>query len=774
MKSNRKQRPADPAAPDGETNLTSVQSGIIIAGGGVRGLAFAELLTRELGRRVAAIAENDIGKHAHIAGFLHKIDSPDTRLFDSIESALKAIPRTEAKTLFVMTPEWTHVDVFRTAIKAGCHVFLEKPLATTRNDVLEILRLARSTDKTVQVGFVLRYSAFYRKVKSLINTGMFGKLVMIQMNERLSLRMGAGFCRSWHRKIRYTGGFINEKCCHDLDLMCWFKEDQAAPKEIISFGGRHFTPPRSTPETCGLCHLPKCPWRGENASQCVFHSDGDIMDHQCVNIRFADGTQGLFTATAMSGAPGRDLRIFGTDGYLEGTLESGEISVRDYWQHDALQKVSIQQTDGHGGGDALVVASFLDCVDRHEQPQSTVEDGVRASLMAMAADQSVKTRKMIPYPGIPKPPKTQARFPDLSGPSFNPNLVLRSMIRGKSRKQEFAFAAANPVGQPVNAVLRFAKGMKSPLYDMDSREVLPLHGGEAALTLRPFERRNLCFAGSKTDLRGSSVSIGSETADALKQSIENQLALLTIIETLDDRDVEEILLFAGSNANVEQMRDKLRRLQSLWEGGDLLSAANFTGGYEMGKLEAALQTVKNGRQQSRGKSGHYAIACGSTQAVKDSAGRRWMADQPWIGGLLPWGAVGGGVADRGDIAIQGTETPEIYRRERYGMEGYRFRLPNGEYRIRLHFAETYKKWPAARLFDVTVQGDKVLSEFDIFKTADGMNKAVVREFTAKVRDRMLAFAFTREAALNGIEIEPLNKTKRHPARSKGEAFQQHP
>ncbi|MEN6371074.1 MAG: Gfo/Idh/MocA family oxidoreductase [Armatimonadota bacterium] len=386
-----------------------MDSEIIIAGGGARGLYFAQMLHQTLGRKVAAIADTYLEGHKVITHRLSEFMTPDTKVFRTIDEALLSIPRTQANIVFVMTPEWTHLDIFRKAVGSDCHVFLEKPLATTRGDVLEILKIARSTDKTIQVGFVLRYSLFYKKIKSIIDSGVLGRLVIIQMNERLALQHGATFKRTWHRKQEYTGGFMNEKCCHDLDLMCWFKEGQALPERVWSHGGQHFCKDRSTPPACVDCDLATCPWRykgtetlkcidgnylmdktSAKAGKCVFHSDSDVMDHQMVNIVFGDGTQGVLCVSTMSADPGRDITVHGTDGCLHGELEKGILSVQNYWKEDA-EEIDLNQTDAHGGGDEAIVKSFLDSIDSKNKPLATVEAGVRASLIAFAADDSVRT-----------------------------------------------------------------------------------------------------------------------------------------------------------------------------------------------------------------------------------------------------------------------------------------------------------------------------------------------------------------------------------------------
>lgn len=727
---------------------------IIIAGGGGRGLMFTHMLNAELQRSVAAIAEINKDVHPKIRQSLREWNLPNVALFDSLEKALSTIPRSQADIVFVMTPDWTHRGVVETALAAGCHLFLEKPLATTRPDVLEIMRLAHTTNQTIQVGFVLRYSAFYRKVKEIVESGILGQLVMIQMNERLGLLHGAGFCRSWHRKVQYTGGFLNEKCSHDLDLLCWFKEGQAAPAEIFSYGGRHFTPPRNTPTTCNRCRLRTCPYR-QKAKRCVYHSDADIMDHQSVTIRFTDGTQGLFSVAAMSPVPGRDIRIFGTTGYLEGMMEEGTLRVRYYEDGSEFRDIGLGATGGHGGGDTRIVAEFLDCVDRHERPASTVRDGARASLLAFAAEESVKTGKAVPLGAVLRPltetrRKADAALTPLTGRGFDQNLVMR----GSRGRDGFDFMVGNPTAWPINVLLRF-EPVTSFLRERVQNNCLPLQNGAARLTLQPHERRDLRLDDRNGKLLGASASVMPDKADELKRFAEERLALYRRIETLDDKDLEKALSFVHADETVETMRAMVRVWVSAGKKKNWLTIANQTSRYITSKLGHVLRLIPPTGARKTRQPVPFSVACGSSESFQDADGRLWLATQPWVEGLLSWGYVGGEHFARGSIRIRETRNPRLYQNEHWGLAGYRFRIANGKYKVRLHFMEAYDHDLGQRRFDVLIQGQPVLKNLDVYKTAGGSLKAWTKTFAVDVTNGLLAIDFspTHMTMINGIEVQ---------------------
>ena len=383
---------------------------IIIAGGGSRGLYFVDMLVNNLGWEVAAIADNYIEGYEAIKYRLNEFGVPNVPIYGTLDEALEKTPREVADIVFIMTPEWTHLELFKKAISSGCHVFLEKPIATTPEDCKQIYEISKKTDRIVQVGFVLRYSSFYQNIKKIIDSGKLGKIITIQMNERLALQHGASFKRLWHRLNKYTGGFMNEKCCHDIDLMCWLMEKQAYPVELSSYAGIGFSCDKDTPDLCADCKLDNCPWRfkgidslklvngksytdstSAGIGKCVFHSDSDVYDHQTINILFSDNSQGVFTVISMSGKVGRDITIHGTDGYLEGSLEDGLLKVRNYWSGET-ENIGLGHLGAHGGADDFIVSEFLQCIKHGKKPISTVEDGMKASLIAFAADKSVKEK----------------------------------------------------------------------------------------------------------------------------------------------------------------------------------------------------------------------------------------------------------------------------------------------------------------------------------------------------------------------------------------------
>ncbi len=98
-----------------------------------------------------------------------------------------------------------------------------------------------------------------------------------------------------------------------------------------------------------------------------------------------------------------------------------------------------------------------------------------------------------------------------------------------------------------------------------------------------------------------------------------------------------------------------------------------------------------------------------------------------------------------------------------GQRAFGFAVPvaNGQYQVRLHFAELNKTRAGTRTFDVRLENATVLSSFDIFAQAGGIDRAISRQFNVGVTDGVMTIDFIRRienAKVSAIEIIPADGT----------------
>ena len=110
------------------------------------------------------------------------------------------------------------------------------------------------------------------------------------------------------------------------------------------------------------------------------------------------------------------------------------------------------------------------------------------------------------------------------------------------------------------------------------------------------------------------------------------------------------------------------------------------------------------------------IKAGSFKPFVDHDGNLWLPDQ---------GFADGETIERPHLAIVNTSDPELYRTERYGMTSFSYPVPNGQYVVKLHFAETYDAitGPGERVFTFIVEGHE-FKDFDVWAEAGGAQRAL--------------------------------------------------
>jgi hypothetical protein len=137
----------------------------------------------------------------------------------------------------------------------------------------------------------------------------------------------------------------------------------------------------------------------------------------------------------------------------------------------------------------------------------------------------------------------------------------------------------------------------------------------------------------------------------------------------------------------------------------------------------------------------------------DTSGNLWTADQPYATG--GFGYVGGNLYST-KHSISGTQDDPLYKTERWGAMSYRFDLPNGDYQVKLLFAEIYLHARNKRKFDVYMEGRQVLNDLDIYSL--GYDAALVKTFTVKVSDGRLDIDFKKvkeDPKISAIEVRSI-------------------
>jgi predicted dehydrogenase len=170
--------------------------------------------------------------------------------------------------VYIMTPEHLHHDMTIAALKAGKHVYIEKPLAHTIEEGFEIVKAWEQAKKIVQVGTQNRSSSLYKKAKELVQQGMVGDVHFVRafwyrnglpsepswryvippeanpQNTDWNRFLGSAPKHAWdaHRYFQwrlywdYSGGISTDLLVHQTDIVN-FMLGKTVPKSCMASGG---------------------------------------------------------------------------------------------------------------------------------------------------------------------------------------------------------------------------------------------------------------------------------------------------------------------------------------------------------------------------------------------------------------------------------------------------------------------------------------------------------------------------------------------------------
>ncbi len=209
-----------------------------------------------------AVAEPDEEKRKRFQA-IHKI--PDTMAFKTWTEAFDANHGKLADVAFICTPDRLHYEPAMRALDVGYDIVLEKPIAPSIIECRNIARKALEKKRLVQVCHVLRFTAFWRKVKDVVDSGRLGKIVHYDHSENVAYwHFGHAFVRGFYKNKATSTPIVLAKTCHDLDLMYWILGEQATDVEAAGTL-MHFRPenaPAGAPARCtdGCPAEAECPW----------------------------------------------------------------------------------------------------------------------------------------------------------------------------------------------------------------------------------------------------------------------------------------------------------------------------------------------------------------------------------------------------------------------------------------------------------------------------------------------------------------------------------
>lgn len=312
---------------------------------------------------------------------------------------------------WVMIGSWNcqHAEHAVAALNADKHVFCEKPLALTVEDCLRVRDAWQRSGKLFSLGFTLRYSPHYRKIREVVASGRLGRILSLEFNEVLDFNHGGYIHGDWRRKTEWAGSHLLEKCCHDLDLVNWILDSR--PLRAASFGGCDYFTATNQSEISRLGQnesgheafrvIPQSASRSIPGSAATpFNDDKDIVDNQVAIFEYASGTRATFHTNCLSAIPERRMYLCGTRGTLRADVITGKIEMQEIGFDTATEHLDAGVSGGHGGADEVLGRSLAASMLEGKVPDAGLEEGLSAAFAAFAADEALRTGQVASVPSI--------------------------------------------------------------------------------------------------------------------------------------------------------------------------------------------------------------------------------------------------------------------------------------------------------------------------------------------------------------------------------------
>ncbi len=304
------------------------------------------------GAEIAAICDSD-EENLRAAGERYGI--PEEKRFTDY---MDIVNNKDINVVTVAIPDQQHKKVSCDLLRAGKHVLCEKPLALTREDVEEIVRVADGSGCKFMVGQICRFTPAFEKAKEIVESGTIGEIYFVESEYAHDYMKIVDNWRSDPKRHGVIGGG-----CHAVDLLRWLAGD---PKEVFAYGTHKLLPQVEYDDaTIAIMKF------DENVAGKVFVSTGCKRDYTMRTVIY--GTKGTLICDNTSPT----MTLFVTD--EEGVTrepQTVEVTVNN---HNAVKEFEV----------------FADAILNDKPVATDAREGAKTVEVCLSIVESAKTGKVV-------------------------------------------------------------------------------------------------------------------------------------------------------------------------------------------------------------------------------------------------------------------------------------------------------------------------------------------------------------------------------------------
>lgn len=349
------------AAVRGSAANSTVTVGLLGSGG--RGTNVAGLLHKNTNGRIVALCDLFEDKMQQAK---QRIGLEDPKTYKDLDEMLAS----GIDAVIIATPVYLHPEHFEAAVKAGKHIYIEKPASVDVEGCKRIMRAADGADRKLNItfGFQRRYGQLYLKAKQLVDSGAIGA---IRMGHGHFIKSGASpralevprpqtdmeKVVGWHSWKELSGDLIVENNVHVIDVLNWFIGSH--PTSAVGSGGA------------------------------TVSKRGDMRDHNFVAYEYENGVQASLTGTTLAANDYREVheQFFGDNGMVE-TAET-------HWRH--FRKPGEDTTEKSPRNVTIdAVESFINRI-AEGKPENVGVRGAESTLTAILGRMAMDVRREVTW-----------------------------------------------------------------------------------------------------------------------------------------------------------------------------------------------------------------------------------------------------------------------------------------------------------------------------------------------------------------------------------------
>lgn len=310
---------------------------------------------RTLGVSNISAFDTQAGRRAEVA------DSLGVETIDDLAVAWTRKPGV----CLVTAPTSLHTQLAVAAAEQSCHLFIEKPLSHSWENVEALLGVVAKRNLVTLVGCNLRFHPGLHTVKNLMAENAVGRVIAARVEVGQYLpdwHPWEDYRRSYSARRELGGGVILD-AIHEIDYIRWLLGEVA---DVVCCAGK----------LSGL--------------------EIDTEDTAAILLRFKNGAFGEVHLDYIQRAYSRSCRIIGDEGTIEWDYTAG--AVRHYSAHTKRWAV-FADPDGWEANQMYMdeMAHFLRCLEGAEAPESSVFEAAEVLKIALAAKSSAAERRWIDF-----------------------------------------------------------------------------------------------------------------------------------------------------------------------------------------------------------------------------------------------------------------------------------------------------------------------------------------------------------------------------------------